>query len=57
MWRGIPFRVHDANLPLTVPEAVNLHTTTRAVTREAFNKVLDEKFKEAEVGDVRVGKL
>ncbi|GLI65092.1 hypothetical protein VaNZ11_008529 [Volvox africanus] len=48
MWRGIPYRLHDADVPLTVPEPVNLRTSVRAVEREEFNKHIEEKWKETE---------
>ncbi|GIL78586.1 hypothetical protein Vretimale_6202 [Volvox reticuliferus] len=48
MWRGVPYRVHDADVPLTVPEPVNLRTSVRAVVREEFNKHIEEKWKENE---------
>ncbi|GLC57881.1 hypothetical protein PLESTB_001284900 [Pleodorina starrii] len=48
MWNGIPFRVHDTDLPITVPEPMALCTSARAATREEFNKHVEDKMKEAE---------
>lgn len=53
MWRGIPYRIHESNLPLTVPEGVQLATSSRAVEREQFDKAVEDKLREAEVGHVR----
>ncbi|KXZ46633.1 hypothetical protein GPECTOR_42g844 [Gonium pectorale] len=49
MWRGVPFRIHESETVLTVPEEVPLATSSRAVEREAFNKAIDDKWKEQEL--------
>ena len=49
MWRGVPFRIHDTNMALTVPEPITLHTSARATTREVFDKTVETRKKENEV--------
>ncbi len=49
MWRGIPFRLHESDLPLTIPEELHMHTSERAAERGTFNKAVEHKWKAIEV--------
>jgi hypothetical protein len=57
VWKGIPYRLHAADLQLTVPEPVNFHTDLRVAAREEFNKHMAEKMRQAEVSYVVAGRI
>lgn len=48
VWRGIPFRLLESDLPLTIPEDVHMHTSERAAERGTFNKAVEHKWKAIE---------